>query len=587
MVRSRALAAYFCVLLLGAGGAALADTVHLSSGGVVRGRIVKETSRGVTVQTAGGLTVVSREDIERIERGASTVERYRAKLRKIDRRDPDARRELARWCERRPDGDELARREYRAILELVPDDAEARKKLGYVRREGRWVLPGSKPASAPRPAKRSRKTRRAARLAVPASPELNEALAAVRSAKAEKRAAAWELLADEAGEVERLRALLAGESSSLQKRLRSRLGLGEGDLASQEVVVDEALQRYAQEVLRPAVNEALEAYGRAVLRRRARAVGRLADAFGEHVPGVSQGASLTKRSEALDRWAKARDEALRVVFDKSIYPDANHGRSGQPVVDEKVDACRAAFAPFDALVRKDLARLLRLDAEGAEALLSAVALETTRLAELGHVLEARGLAAAAPPSLPAALEALVTYRAGKVERALVLAERLDPWSQALLQRLRDERVRDYNASFRQKNPLPFGVQPSGTEIEQVRITNDYRILMGRPALAIDPRLVQSARGHSADMTRLGFFDHTSPVQGKRTPAERMAAAGYPSPGGENISLGSVTPKATHLAWYNSSGHHRNILGATWTAMGAGQDGQHWTQNFGSHSELLR
>ena len=148
-------------------------------------------------------------------------------------------------------------------------------------------------------------------------------------------------------------------------------------------------------------------------------------------------------------------------------------------------------------------------------------------------------------------------------------------------------MRRYNAAFKRKNQQAYGVKPSGPEVEQVRITNDYRILMGRPALEIDPRLVASARGHSADMTRLGFFAHQSPISGKESPSQRMAAAGYPAMGGENISLGSVAPRATHIAWYNSSGHHRNILGARYAAMGSGQDGNHWTQNFGGAGTLPR
>ena len=112
-------------------------------------------------------------------------------------------------------------------------------------------------------------------------------------------------------------------------------------------------------------------------------------------------------------------------------------------------------------------------------------------------------------------------------------------------------------------------------------------MMGRPVLELDPRLIASARGHSADMTRLGFFAHASPVAGKRRPSDRMRAAGYPGMGGENISLGSVTPRATHVAWYNSSGHHRNILSPTYAAMGSGLDGNHWTQTFGGQGTLAR
>ena len=71
---------------------------------------------------------------------------------------------------------------------------------------------------------------------------------------------------------------------------------------------------------------------------------------------------------------------------------------------------------------------------------------------------------------------------------------------------------------------------------------------------------------------------------ERLAVERVT---YPGAGGENISLGSATPMATHIAWYNSSGHHRNILGSGYAAMGSGKDGQHWTQNFGMAGTLER
>ena len=112
-------------------------------------------------------------------------------------------------------------------------------------------------------------------------------------------------------------------------------------------------------------------------------------------------------------------------------------------------------------------------------------------------------------------------------------------------------------------------------------------MMGRHALESDPRLGASARGHSGDMTRLGFFAHESPIADKRNPSMRMKKAGYPGFGGENISLGSATPKATHIAGSNSSRHHRNILTASYGAMGSGLDGQHWTQNFGGRGTLER
>lgn len=120
------------------------------------------------------------------------------------------------------------------------------------------------------------------------------------------------------------------------------------------------------------------------------------------------------------------------------------------------------------------------------------------------------------------------------------------------------------------------------EREQVRITNLYRIMFGhRGVVLINDKLVRAARGHSDDMARLGFFDHFSPVPGKRSPADRVAAEGYGFIScSENIHMGSGTPQGAHDSWIGSSGHHRNLLSPAWKEMGTGRSGRHWTQKFG-------
>ena len=123
------------------------------------------------------------------------------------------------------------------------------------------------------------------------------------------------------------------------------------------------------------------------------------------------------------------------------------------------------------------------------------------------------------------------------------------------------------------------------EREQVRLTNEYRIIFGhRRAVAIHDQLVDAARGHSDDMNRLSFFAHFSPVPGKRSPGDRVKLAGYPLQGAsENIHMGSSSPKGAHDGWRHSSGHHRNLLAKTWVEMGTGRSGRYWTQNFGLRS----
>jgi uncharacterized protein YkwD len=107
-------------------------------------------------------------------------------------------------------------------------------------------------------------------------------------------------------------------------------------------------------------------------------------------------------------------------------------------------------------------------------------------------------------------------------------------------------------------------------------------MMGhRRVLRLHDKLVLAARGHSADMVSEGFFDHMSPLPGKREPADRMRLAGYPNwPCGENIAIAGGDPMSAFLGWARSSGHHRNMLDKRWSELGTGQSGRHWTQNFG-------
>jgi RNase P/RNase MRP subunit p29 len=562
-----------------------ADVVHLASGGKVRGKIVKKTRREIVIKTRGGTTVVPRDEVDRIELGKTIEELYAARLKKITKTDSEARYSLGVWL--KSQGERLlSRREFEKAIELDPNHRFARKALGYSLENGAWVKQVALPASSPTSGKRrssAKKRKRVARFETPASQPLLAALEAARkSKKANLRLAGFETLANKTAEVDRILKLLEGEG---QAKLRSAvIKHAPAAAASAGESLRPHVEGYVSQVLWPALDASLGAHTRRVARAHKRGVKRASNLFKEYRLGTEPG---EKRTESLEKWISTRDAALKVIFDKSIYPDENHGRVGQPTVDEYVERVRAAWAKFDHQIQKDLAKLLSTSEDEARQLLSRIQAPATRFAEAAKQVQARGVAVEPLKASPAALRCLILYRAGSVGEALALSDGLNAWEKELLRRLRDERVREYNLGFKQKNPCTYGTKPMGEEVEQVRITNDYRILMGRQALEIDPRLIKSARGHSADMTRLGFFAHESRVANKRTPSARMSLAGYPGGGGENISLGSTSPKATHIAWYNSSGHHRNILTRTYWAMGSGKDGQHWTQNFGMAGTLKR
>jgi uncharacterized protein YkwD len=123
--------------------------------------------------------------------------------------------------------------------------------------------------------------------------------------------------------------------------------------------------------------------------------------------------------------------------------------------------------------------------------------------------------------------------------------------------------------------------PPASETERVvQLVNSARSSAGCDALRIDDRLTAAAQGHSDDMAARDYFSHTS-LDG-RSFADRISAAGYANPGGENIAQGQRNAQAVHDAWMNSDGHRRNILNCSFTAIGVGlnTDAWTWTQNFG-------
>jgi len=135
-------------------------------------------------------------------------------------------------------------------------------------------------------------------------------------------------------------------------------------------------------------------------------------------------------------------------------------------------------------------------------------------------------------------------------------------------------------------------------------TNRARCNAGLNPLMPDPGLRTVATGHSADMVRLGFFDHTSPVSGKTTVSDRLNRRGirfrgaaenlatskrlailsgqpvYPIPGqrcgfsmtprGPALPVRSYDALARNLVdrWIDSPGHRRNLMNPSYTRHGA-------------------
>ncbi len=118
----------------------------------------------------------------------------------------------------------------------------------------------------------------------------------------------------------------------------------------------------------------------------------------------------------------------------------------------------------------------------------------------------------------------------------------------------------------------------------IRVTNRYRVMMGRKAVYLDLLFSKAARAHSADMLARGYFDHITP-EGK-APWDRAKDVGWKGSGcGENIHRGIGSGEGAFLGWRRSSGHHRNMLVEQWNVMGVGQAAGFWTLMTGTVATL--
>lgn len=126
--------------------------------------------------------------------------------------------------------------------------------------------------------------------------------------------------------------------------------------------------------------------------------------------------------------------------------------------------------------------------------------------------------------------------------------------------------------------------PSAIDIASVRAlilheTNTYRAQHGLPALRLDPSLTEVAQDWSERQAAAGVMSH-------RAQFWLMYPSGW-SWAGENVAAG-FSPADVTTAWYNSSGHQRNMLKTAGTDIGIGVATSpsgwiYYTQDFGAYA----
>lgn len=115
------------------------------------------------------------------------------------------------------------------------------------------------------------------------------------------------------------------------------------------------------------------------------------------------------------------------------------------------------------------------------------------------------------------------------------------------------------------------------ERRMIDLINRYRDMLALPALKLEPRLSEAAEGHTRTMRARGFFSHRSPIPGRRIPADRVAATGYPwSLVGEVLARDSEDPEAVFLAFIGSPSHHGAIVIRRFRDIGINKQADVWT-----------
>ncbi len=126
--------------VLAGDGVARADLIKLSSGGELRGKIVKgrATRESVTLETLSGAVVtVSRAEMQFLTMRPVAVEEYESRARKLPET-AEAHWEMADWCKQKA---LLKQREthLRRVVELAPDHDQAHQMLGHVLTKSGWT----------------------------------------------------------------------------------------------------------------------------------------------------------------------------------------------------------------------------------------------------------------------------------------------------------------------------------------------------------------------------------------------------------------------------------------------------------------
>jgi uncharacterized protein YkwD len=289
----------------------------------------------------------------------------------------------------------------------------------------------------------------------------------------------------------------------------------------------------------------------------------------KHGSTLAQVAALAEARKLLD---ERRKSGLELIFDeeKYFYP-------------YNPPACPPERARFYAAVQQEVDARVAL-VRDAWKVTKRVPVPAAFRAALEEIAWSRALQTSRKLAFPAASD--VTAYVLAIDPAdEVLDVRSFAWDEKERKQLaRDRAVLALNPRLWQKKQSDPAAAANAEEEKQVDVTNEYRRMFGRCALAWNAKIQTAAQGHSDYMANTGDFGHFESDPKRKTPADRLRLAGYTHGGSENCSMGDSGAEGVHIGWCHSSGHHRNILEASHREMASAISSVYWTQNFGAGNE---
>jgi predicted esterase len=143
-----------CLLVIAVCGVARGDVIHTTDGRKITGKIVREDPDSVTIKARyGGEITIDKMDIERIERGKLPEEIYEDKDKALKDNDAEGHYKLGLWC-RKNSLSAQAKKEFEKAITADSGHEGARKALGYLKKEGKWVLPSGEKEEGRAPTKK-------------------------------------------------------------------------------------------------------------------------------------------------------------------------------------------------------------------------------------------------------------------------------------------------------------------------------------------------------------------------------------------------------------------------------------------------